>query len=121
MARDQHAVLALPEIVDELEHALPPVAVEIGRRLVQQQQPRVQHLGAGQGDALLLAARKLARTHLRDVPEPRPRERLGHDPAALVWRHAACLQPEADVLGDARVKEIRMLVNVDDLAAQPSG
>ena len=40
-------------------HLLAQLAVERAERLVEQQQPRLEHGGAGERDALLLAARKL--------------------------------------------------------------
>ncbi len=42
-------------------HALAQLGVEIGERLVEQQDLRLDHEAAGERDALLLAAGKLAR------------------------------------------------------------
>ena len=44
----------------QLDHGLAGAAVEIAGRLVRQDQARLGDDGAGQGDALLFAARQLA-------------------------------------------------------------
>ena len=55
-------------------HLLAQIGVEVGQRLVEQQDLRLDHQGAGQGHALLLAARELAGIALRQRRELGGRE-----------------------------------------------
>ena len=73
------------------------VAVQVARRLVGQQQPRPHHEGAGEGDALLLTARKLRRIVLQPVAQTDRFQALGRAvegvPAAgELERHGDVLQ-----------------------------
>jgi hypothetical protein len=50
----------------------PQPGVEVRERLVEQQHPRLEHERAGDGDALLLAARQLAGQSLAERRERPP-------------------------------------------------
>ena len=86
-------------------HLLAQLAVERAERLVHQRQARLEHDGPGQGDALLLAAAQLAGKRSPYVLELHEPQRLVDPSSRLGLRHAAHLQREADVLGDAHVRE----------------
>ena len=58
----------LPADVQDLElERLAELPVERAERLVHEQQPRLEHDRPGEGDALLLAARQLARVAVAEV------------------------------------------------------
>jgi hypothetical protein len=102
-------------------HAFPQLGIEVGQRLVQQQQLRLDRHGAGQGHALLLPAGKLARVAVRHRGEADQVQRTAH---ALIPRragHAAHLQPEGDVLGHRHVREQRVALEHDAHAALVGG
>jgi hypothetical protein len=60
VVRDQQGreAMALPQAFDQPVHPDAGERIERAERFVQQQQPRLVHQGAGQGDALALAARQ---------------------------------------------------------------
>ena len=65
---DRLAVLAV-ERLQQVEDLVARLAIEVAGRLVAEQQRRVGDDGAGDADALLLAARELPRVVLRAVGE----------------------------------------------------
>ena len=76
----EHGLLLLLQIEQQRGDRLGGGAIEIACRLVAQQQPRAAHQRAGQRDALLLAARQLARQMRRRDARARPDRR-----AARAW------------------------------------
>ena len=100
----------------------PQLGVQVRERLVEQQHLRVHHQRAGQRHPLLLAAAQLVR---RALLQPGQAEK-----AAASRRHAAArsasratpasLRPYADVLGDAHVREQRVVLE-DHRRAAPVG
>ena len=86
-------------------HLLPQLAVERAKGLVEQQQPRLKHGGAGERDALLLAARELlgqALGHASKLDHLQGRR----DPLGdLSFCHAPHGQRIGNVAGDAHVRE----------------
>ncbi len=98
------AELAL-ELADLDPHLLAQLRIEIGERLVEQQDVRLDDEGARQGDALLLAARELARQALAELFEPHHAQRLGDlalDRSRIELPHA---QAEGDVLRHGEMRE----------------
>ena len=90
---------------DLFAHLAAQAGIEVGQGLIKQQHIRLQHQGAGQGHALLLAARQLAgqalvkvnQAHiLQGVQRPGTRIRLGH---------TGHLQAIAHVLDHVHVRE----------------
>jgi hypothetical protein len=73
--------------------ALAQVHIQVGKRLVQQQQARTRRQRAGQCHALLLPARKLMRKALLDALQPHQVQHFGHTGAPLRFWHA--MQPKA--------------------------
>lgn len=95
--------------LDALElqlHLAAQLQVEGAERLVEEEHLRVVDQGAGDGDALLLAAGQLVRLALREVAEL---NELQHVVDLLLHRlDAAPAQTEGDVLGDVQVREERV-------------
>ena len=89
-------------------HLHPQLGVQVGQRLVQQQQARPQHDGPGQRHALLLPARQVGRQPRREVLETDRAQRLAHALAQLRRRHLAQPQPEGHVLEGTQVREQRV-------------
>src|ERR671911_536200 len=91
-------VHALEGIEDECGR----LAVELRRRLVREQDHRQVRQRDGDRDALLFAARKLARPVVRAVGEPDDLEQLARRPARGGDLHAARGRGEPDVLDDGQ-------------------
>ena len=79
----------LVEPLQQRQHFAGRLGVEIAGRLVGQQQRRVGDDRAGDGDALFLPARQLARVVLLAVAEADDAERRHHVLAALLLRQAS--------------------------------
>ena len=62
------------EVVEELDDLGAGVAVEVARRLVGEEDGRLRDEGAGDPDALLLAARQLGRLVVQAVAQAQPLE-----------------------------------------------
>ena len=101
------AELAL-QLADLDPHLLAQLGVEVRQRLVEEEHVRPDRERAGEGDALLLAARELARQALRVGVEPHEPQGLLGARGDLVLRQPAHLETEGDVLGDAHVREKRV-------------
>ena len=63
------------ELLEQLHHGIAVLGVEVSRRLVGEQDQRITCDRAGDRDALLLAARELARQVARAVRHPHRVER----------------------------------------------
>ena len=85
-------------------HLCPRDGVQVGERLVQQEQSRLDHEGARQGDALPLPSGELGRAPALDAVEPHLGQRGLHLARHLVARLAADPEPERDVLEDGHVR-----------------
>src|SRR3546814_4653474 len=79
------------------------LGVERGQRLVEQQQARRGGDGAGERDALLLAARELRRVLAALIVEADEVEQLGDAAGDLGARAAAVFESEGDVALDRQV------------------
>ncbi len=79
---------------------------------------RLLDQGAGQRDALLLAARQLARQAVEQVADAQHLAHLAHPPVDLGARHAAAAQRRGDVVVDGEVRIVdELLVDHGDVAA----
>ena len=78
---DRHAAL-VDEPPQQAHDRLRPCGVELRGRLVGDQQPRLVREGAGDRDALLLAARELLRAMVHPVGEVDEPQQLAHAPSA---------------------------------------
>ncbi len=87
---------------------LAQLGVEIGQRLVQQDDGRVVDERAGERDALLLAAGELVRKALGEVPERQLLERRLHARRDVARRDLAKFQAVRDVVGHRLVRPQRV-------------
>src|SRR5262249_58793132 len=87
-----YAELALNLLEFDL-HRGAQIAVERGERLVQQQHLGTNDEGAGERDALLLAAGELARLAILQARKLDQRKRVAHPPRDLWLGQAAPLEP----------------------------
>ncbi|MCY1534488.1 hypothetical protein D9M68_698620 [compost metagenome] len=67
--QDGTGAAGLEDVADFMAQASAQFSIEVGERLVEQQQARFRGQGAGQGNALLLAAGQLMRVALAQVAE----------------------------------------------------
>jgi hypothetical protein len=94
-------------------HGLPQLLVERREGLVHQDQPRLEDHGAGERDALALAAGELADAALLVAGEVDHRE-CGTDALGIGrFRQAPGPQREGDVLADIHVREQRVVLEDD--------
>ena len=99
----------------------PGLEIERGQRLVQQQQPGIEHQRAGQRGALLLSAGERVRPTRAELRNPRPPERFGHARRDLTARRPRRLEPEADVLPNREMGEERVVLRHVPDVALPGG
>ena len=113
--RDPHP---LDQRVELTPRALAETRVEVGKRLVEQQHPRLGGEGARQGDPLLLPARqfvRLAPLEPGEVDQFQRRRDL-----AVAALPVEPVQPEAHVIADVQVREQRVVLEHHP-AAPPRG
>ena len=106
VADHDHGHAALGELPHDLEHLADQLGVEGAGRLVEEHEHRVHRHGAGDGDALLLAARELAGEEVHALAEPHLGEQLVRLADGFLLLHALH-QDRAlgDVLGGVLVRE----------------
>jgi len=106
---------------DEVHHRFPVGRVERPGRLVREHQASVADDGAGNRDALALAARELVGEMRRPVAKAELAEGNQTSCPSLPRRHAVELERQADVLGRRQPgEEIEVLEYVADRAAPQS-
>ena len=107
---DQHRGLAggAEDVADLGDEPLARGAVEVGERLVEQEQRGRGRERTGQGDALLLAARELVRMALAGIRQADQRQHLRDAPMLLGVGQAA--QPEGHVARRVQVRKQRVLL-----------
>ena len=86
------------------------LGVEVGERLVEQEEPRLADDGAGEGDALLLAAGELAGAAGEQVVDADLAGGVLHAGGDLGLRHAVHAEREADVLLERHVRVERVVL-----------
>ena len=89
-------------LLDGGEERLGAVGVELGRRLVEQQELRLERERRGEADALQLPARELDRAPVARCDAPTSAERRGDLRPDLLRRDGDVLEPERDLVLDAR-------------------
>ena len=108
---DDGRVEVVVEALDLGAHLHAQLGVEIGERLVHQEDARVAHQRPAERDALLLAARQLARLALEQV---RDVEHLGAPPCTFLsissLRQLPHLQREGEVLEDRLLRIERVVL-----------
>ncbi len=109
---------ALVQVGQQLHHRLAVAGVEVAGRLVGEQDARAAGEGAGDGNALLLAAGKLVRQMPAAVAHADPLECLRRAALALGRRHVAAISKrQLDVLEDGEIAdEVEALEDKTDLA-----
>jgi hypothetical protein len=101
--RHDHRRAGRPREVDRSRGA---VGVELGSRLVEQQQPRLEDEHRGQADALELAARELGHAPIRQVARTDRLERRPGSPCDLRRRGSDVLEPEGNLRLDPREDDL---------------
>ncbi len=119
VVRDQNrgdAVLALQPLHLDL-HVEAQVLVERAKRLIEQQNLRIDREAARQRDALLLAAGELTRLALRELAHVHQRQHLGDARRDLLPWPFVSLQTIRDVFRHRHVREQRVVLEHDADAA----
>ena len=99
------APLSLHARAQQLEHLGGAVRVQVAGRLVGEHEPRTVDERARDRDALQLAARQLARTARRAVPEADRAQHLRHARFAAAVERAVQGERQRDVLCDVEVRQ----------------
>ncbi len=101
----------LPADVQDLKlERLAELPIEGPQRLVHEQQLRFEDDGPGEGDALLLTARELARVAIAEPVELDERQRVGDPPRDLGTGSPPHLERKGDVLGGGHVGKQRVVL-----------
>ena len=102
---DTEVLLQSPDLGAQFH---PQLGIQIAQRLVEQEQRRCAHQGAGDGHPLLLTTGKLARLAIQQRSDTHPIGGLVHPLGDLVFRHSGVAQREADVArhGQLRVQRV---------------
>ena len=98
------------KLLEKALHLPAELGVERAERLVEEDEPRLADDGAGQRDALLLAAAQLRRVAPAIPLERDELQRLGDAPGDLRLADAADLQAVADIRLDRHVREERVVL-----------
>ena len=109
-ADDGQVRQALVQRLQFAAHRCAQVGVERRQRLVEQQHVRLDHECARQRDALLHPARQLRGQVMARIAELHELQRIGDAARHFRRRHAACAQPECDVLEHRQVREQRVIL-----------
>ena len=100
----------LVQTLDLAAHLVAQLGVEVGERLVEQEQAGVAHDRAADRDALALAARELARQALEQARDVEHLCGALHPAVDLVLRKFARAQAERDVLEHVHVRVERVVL-----------
>ena len=100
-------------LLDRGEECLGAIGVELGRRLVEQQELRSQRERRGEADALQLPARELDRAAAREMRRADLTERDGDLRPDLLGRDGHVLETERDLVLDARHHDLVLRVLED--------
>ena len=98
------------DVLDLVLHLLAQLLVQRTQRLVHQHEVGLEHQGARNRDALLLAARKLAGAAVAHLRQLHHLQHLGNAILDLRLRHVAHLQRECKILVDRHVREQRIVL-----------
>ena len=120
MGHHHHGHAALGEVGHQRQDALDELRVEGGGGLIEEHHLRLHGQGAGNGDALLLAAGEVGRTRIGLVLEPHQVQLLqGLGPGLVRREFAELAQREGDVLHHGLVREqVELLEHHADPLAQ---
>ena len=107
-----------PQPQQLVAHQQPGLLVERAERLVEQNEPRLQHQGARDAHALAHSAGELRRIGAGECLKPHEGDRVGDAGANLGGRDAGAAQAERDVVPYVEPREARILLEHD---ADPGG
>ena len=111
MLDDEHGGVGLfLDLVDELHGLLTGGRVQIGQRLVEEQDLDLIHHNARQTDPLLLPAGKLMRCIAEVVLDAHQLRSAAGDGVHLILRHTAVFQRKGDVLAHGQANELAIRV-----------
>ena len=116
---DERRARPLGHARDRVAHLAHALGVEVGRRLVEQDEPRAHREHARQREALLLPTREGGRRPIERHIQTHRIERLAHPLPDLVTGDAEVLGAERHVVPDAR--EDRLAVGVLQHEPGPTG
>ena len=89
---------------------LAQLRVEVGERLVEKKNLRLDHEGTRDGDALLLSAGELVRPPVLEPLQADERERLRDTPLALAARHMRHAQAVGNIVVHRHVRKQRVIL-----------
>ena len=107
-------VAARRQVGQALEHGHRARRVQVGGRLVEDEEARQRRQDVGQGEALLLAARQGARGTRLEAGQAHLREGRRDGRQHPVAVPATVLQPEGDLVGNVRHHELRFGILEDE-------
>ena len=93
------------KLFDDGAHLHAQLCVKVTQRLVHQQDARLDHERAGDGDALLLAAGQLVRLAVGEVRYLHQLQSLVHAGLYLLGRNLARLETVGDIIAHTQVRE----------------
>ena len=105
MGRDDHHAAGVGDLAQQPQHAADLHVVEVRRRLVRQQQRRVERERPRDRDTLLLTARQLARAVRLPLGEADLGQHLGRAAPSRACAHALGTQRHLDVLGGREARD----------------
>ena len=104
---DRHPCVPI-EPVGDGEHVGRPGWIQVRRRLVHDQHPRLHREHGGDRHSLLLATRQGQRRALLEPDEPDRRQRAIDAARHLVGRHRQTFEAERDLVGDGRLAQLEL-------------
>ncbi|EGE56213.1 hypothetical protein RHECNPAF_73009 [Rhizobium etli CNPAF512] len=107
---DEGGIEALVQLGDFRAHRAAQLGVEIGQRLVEEENGRVAHHGAAERDALALPTRKRFRLAVQEMGNVEDLGRILHLLVDEITRHFAQLQAESHVLVDGHMRVERIIL-----------
>jgi hypothetical protein len=107
---DHRHLTALGDAREHFTYGARAVWVQVRGRLVKEQHPRTQREDAGDGESLLLTARKRRRRSVLAVREADVAERAMDARPYLGGGDAAVLEAERDIVAGARHDELRLRI-----------
>src|SRR5580692_9487398 len=106
---ERNAQMALQEL-ELVLNALAQIGIERTQRLIEKQDIRLDHKGAGERDALLLPARQSLRLKVADVGQAKFFQNALHHGVALGYGHLLDVKTEANICAHGHVRKQRVVL-----------
>ena len=119
MCCQQDADTILLEALDHPVGLFARLAVHIGRRFIQQQHPWFQYAGTCKGHPLTLATGQFTGIAHLQMTDAGPVQCLRDLAGNFLDREFPVTQAIGNVVGDAAIKQVRVLVQVDNVGTHP--